>query len=93
MFNIYFNRSFPRMSWKSEDEVNRNLSTTSDSEDEEEEDDVSVASTKFSYFSINSSRTERSRKQARLSNYAFCIQVRIFILTKSENIRRMSNLF
>ena len=73
--NIYFNRSLPKMSWKSDDEVNRNLATASDSEEAEEGDAVSVASTKFSYFSINSSRSEKSRKQARLSNYAFCIQV------------------
>ena len=47
-----------------------------DSEDEEAESDTaSVASTKFSYYSINSTCSEKSRKQARLSNYAFCIQV------------------
>ena len=44
-------------------------------EDEEDSDTASVASTKFSYYSINSTCSEKSRKQARLSNYTFCIQV------------------
>ena len=44
-------------------------------EDEDDSDTTSVASTKFSYYSINSTTSEKSRKQARLSNYAFCIQV------------------
>ena len=60
-----------------EDDVNRNLPHHEDSEEEEgeEDDTVSVASTKFSYFSLNSSQKEKSKKQSRLSNFAYCIQV------------------
>ena len=47
----------------------------SDEDEDDDSDATSVASTKFSYYSINSTCSEKSRKQARLSNYAFCIQV------------------
>ena len=57
-------------------EEEKKISREDSEEDEEDSDTASVASTKFSYYSINSTCSEKSRKQARLSNYAFCIQVR-----------------
>ena len=57
-------------------------------EDEEDSDTTSVASTNFSYYSINSTCSEKSRKQARLSNYAFCIQVRTLLMTMTVSQER-----
>ena len=62
----------------SEEEKKKNRED-SDEDEDDDSDATSVASTKFSYYSINSTCSEKSRKQARLSNYAFCIQVRTWL--------------
>ena len=53
--------------------------TNDDSESDaaSEDEEKSVASSKFSYFSINSSvseRTARKKKQTKFSNYVVCVQ-------------------
>ena len=53
--------------------------TNDDSDDgsASEDEEKSVASSKFSYFSINSSvseRTAKKKKQTKFSNYVVCVQ-------------------